>query len=207
MSKPVERREKPCGARLWEWRIFLRGLPPSLDRRLRIMADSTPFEEKVESDLYFLSPVTDGNVKIRKSNALKIKELLTTTHDGIELWQVRGVFPFPIAPSVLAKAAQVLSVHFPLIDDHSISVERLIEMAKLARPVLQIILVEKQRAQYYTPKAIVEVAKVRCHKHQLRSLCVEAQSLEHVRSTVTAFDLASLGRPMNYIQMLRKLSP
>ena len=78
----------------WEWRTFGESFGESDDRFAALEPDSVQ-----ESDeLYFLSPVTDENVKVRDL-LMDIKKLEQVNSEGLEQWKpvMKGSFPLPAA--------------------------------------------------------------------------------------------------------------
>lgn len=210
MSKAPEEGE------IWEWRVFGR-ISQSLENRIklhpfRLDQNGFPLANIIGQDLYLISPVSENNIKLRKSFGsdwmLKFKLLLRTEARLIELYQEseKKSFRFPIAPSVVREAAQLLNITLSSSQwaDGKISDEKFLAIfTETTPPVLQV-RVGKIRSQYQFADGWVELADVTLPQTRTQSLSLHAFRREAVEAMLDELPLTDELEVMNYLAACRR---
>lgn len=185
----------------WEWRTF-GAIPERVVERLERY--DVRGERNVENDdLYFVSSLTEQNVKLRGDGALlKLKPLLVRLADGLELYEEteRLLFAMPAQPRAVAMAAGLLGVT-ATVDAHVDSVEL---AALLALPEVRSVRARKRRTQYSVGDGWVELADVEFPRETVRSLGVQSRALDETRRIRELLDPNGELAPVNYVEACRR---
>jgi hypothetical protein len=185
----------------WEWRVFGE-LPDSLLDRVR------QFEERgigngTGEDFYFVSELTDQNVKLRGDDVLKLKPLLVRLEDGVELYEEtsRLTYELPAPAEAVEKAGHLLGVAL----EPSAAMDSFAVRSAFARvSSVRFVPVKKQRTQYTVGDGWVEVAELEFPSATVRSLGVQSPSLAETRRLRDLLDPARALRPLNYVEACRR---
>ena len=183
----------------WEWRTFGESFGESDERFAALKPESVQ-----ESDeLYFLSPVTDENVKVRDM-LMDIKTLQQVNPDGLEQWRpvMKGTFPLPAAE--VTKVFDALAVAPPELTRADYTLDQFIE--ELAEPGarLRVVKVHKKRAHYTVDGCMAEMTDVTAEGKSTRTVALELEDPARVIATVRKLGLARF-KNINYPRGLKLL--
>jgi hypothetical protein len=187
----------------WEFRAF-GDVPAAIAER--VAAYERRGAAAVENDdLYFVSSLTDQNVKLRTdSGLLKLKPLLVRLDEGFELYEEseRLVFPMPAPPDAVRMAGGLLGVAL----DARAAVDRdaLVAALEAHAPAIRGVRVRKRRTQYSTGDAWIELAELAFPAASMRSLGIQSASLDAVRALRDALDPARALAPAGYVEACRR---
>jgi hypothetical protein len=195
---------KPSEAGLfWEWRTF--GTIP--DRIVRALSRcEVRGRAGIENeDLYFVSGLTEQNVKLRTgASVFKLKPLLVGLEDGLELYEEsdRWIWEMPVAPEGVAAAASLLGVSLETSEPWS--ADRIRAAFKVRGGVISTILVRKKRTQYVYGGGWAEMAELEFPGGAVRTLGLQSRSLGETRRMRDMLDADRTLVPMNYVAACRK---
>ena len=183
----------------WEWRTFGESFGESDDRFAALEPDSVQ-----ESDeLYFLSPVTDENVKVRDL-LMDVKKLEQVNSEGLEQWKpvMKGSFPLPAA--ALKNVFDALGVVPPPLARTSYTMEQF--LAELVEPGgrVRAVKVHKKRAHYKIDGCMAEMTEVVSDGKKTRTVALESEDPAGVIATVRKLGLDRFEN-INYPQGLKQL--
>lgn len=183
----------------WEWRTFGETFAEA-DGRFTALAP-----EKIEEsdEVYVLSPVADGNVKIR-DGLMDVKLRQHVNADGLEQWMpaMKGAFPLPaadvekvlgalgVAPSPLARAQYTLAQF----------ISELVEAGGRLRTAQ----VHKRRARYRVSGCLAEMTEVMAAGMRTRTVAIESEDPARVIAAVRALGLDRF-QNLSYPRGLRQL--
>ena len=202
--KPAEEGE------LWEWRGFGR-VSEALAAEVRSHPIRMGIKDLEGEDLYFVSPVNDQNVKLRRSNRdwfLKLKPLFARTSNSIERYGESASleFDFPVGPERVREAAGLLevSVSRDLAPNTGLIADDFIEALTLASPAVITVRVLKKRSQFEFDGGWVELAEVtfpRCHTESISIHSYDSSVVERILDRLQpGGDMEA----MNYVQACRR---
>ena len=205
-TKPPEEGE------IWEWRAFGR-ISDSLADAVRSRPNRLGIIDQQGEDLYFISPTSDQNVKLRRWGSgwmLKIKLLLATSDRSVELYSESSkmIFSFPVPATVLYYAAGLLevSVEQEVDDDEPVSGEQFISSLVASDPPARRVDVAKTRSQYEFDGGWVELADVTLPRARVQSISVQSPEIENVRSILAMLEPGPELEAMNYVEACRRWS-
>ncbi|HWP45457.1 MAG TPA: hypothetical protein VNO14_19615 [Blastocatellia bacterium] len=205
-AKPPEEGE------VWEWRAFGR-ISDSLLALVRSHPVRMGILDQQGEDLYFISPASDQNVKLRRAGGrwvLKLKLLLATSDNSIELYSETSkmVFSFPVPAIVFHQAARLLGVSLEtsLDEKAEVSDQQFIESLVTASPPAASVEVAKIRSQYDFECGWVEIADVSFPRGRVQSLSVHSPEIESVRSILSLLQPGPELEAMNYVEACRRWS-
>lgn len=162
-------------------------------------------------DIYFISPTSDQNVKLRKWRGLwllKFKLLLKKGRNSMEFYSEtsRMMFAFPVYRSTLYLAARLLEVSLSKNDVTGVSFKKdqFIEALALAQPPARIIEVAKVRSQFEFEGGWVEIADVEFPGFQTQTISIHSPRIEAVESALDKLRPDSRMEAMNYVQACRR---
>lgn len=195
---------------LWEWRAF-----GEIDRRLVAKIQDRPVRlgilNQPEEDLYFVSPLSDQNVKLRNyasGSALKLKLLFAVGPDSIELYKESETYVhrFPVTRGELEEAARLLKV---LLSEKSLAPERFTPEAfaqALAESTPSVITVDvkKTRTQYLHDGGWIEIADVFFSNGHVQTISIQSPNLEAVQRILKELHPAGQLEVMNYVEACRR---
>lgn len=193
----------------WEWRGFGR-IDQALEDRIRGLSPLLDDEWQV-TDYYLWAPDCPVNVKLR-GNDLKLKRFLAASQ-GLERWleDEAEVFPFPLAPVLVAELARILAVDLPQKPQAALTQPSLLALLFSSTPPVQLIAVAKSRWLYHLaavdssrpgPPVLVELTEISAPE-QLTTVALEHPQIEAVQAALDHLDIsASALLPRNYLQVL-----
>jgi hypothetical protein len=203
MTKPPEE------GKIWEWRAF-----GKLSSELLVRVSSLPVRAGVigrpDNDIYFISPHSNHNIKIREMNGhrvLKLKLLVESGPDSIELYEesLRLVYPFPVSKSVFDEVLSLLKIAPPgdLSSIQSFGEEGLVRTLSACRPAVNTVEVPKTRSQYVARSGWIELADMLFPHKRTQSISVHSYQKDVVVRTLKDLDIAKGLKIMNYVQACR----
>ncbi len=187
----------------WEWRTF-GAIPESVVERLA-RYDVRGARDVENADLYFVSSLTEQNVKLRADGAmLKLKPRLVRLADGLELYEetMRLLFAMPAEPRAVTMAAGLLGVTAPV--DTPVDADAF--AALLDTPAVRSVRARKRRTQYSVGDGWVELADVEFPREAVRSIGMQSRSLDETRRIRELLDPNLELAPVNYVEACRRWS-
>ena len=187
----------------WEWRTF--GTITDRARRTLARCERRGSGEVVNEDLYFISALTEQNVKLRHgSDQLKLKPLLVRLDDGLELYEEspRWIWPLPAPPEGVAAAAGLLGISLEASEPWN--VDRLRAAFKIrGSGVITSVTVRKRRTQYLVGEGWAEIAELEFPAGAVTSLGLQSHNLNETRRLRDMLDPDRGLTPMNYVEACR----
>jgi hypothetical protein len=201
---------------IWEWRAFGKLNHTLVDKikahPVRLDDNGNSLANILGQDLYFISPDSDHNIKLRKSIGsdwiLKFKLLLATEAHSIELYQESDkiIYRFPVRRAVVEETAELLKTtlpeHFPT--SGKIDADLLIQILKDSTPQVDNVLVGKIRTQYQLANGWVELADVTFPNHRTQSISLHAFERREVENLLIEYPPGDELEVMNYLQACRR---
>jgi len=153
-------------------------------------------------DEYFVSSLTDQNVKLR-FDQLKLKPLLARLDDGLELYEesARLLFDLPSGEEDLVRAAGLLGVSIDA--GASNSREDVIRLLSDASPV-RFVRVRKRRTQYALGNGWAELAEIWFPRASVWSLGVQSSRIDETRDLRRRLDPEHALEPIGYVEACRR---
>ena len=200
----------PEEGNIWEGRAF-----GQISDQLAARVTAHPIRLGVNNargrDIYFISPTSDQNVKLRPSDwgpYLKFKRLLEKRFDAFELYSesAQQTFGFPIPRVILLEAALLLETSPPAwTGAQEIFTEAEVTNA-LAQSAPQIprIEVSKVRSQFKAGDGWIEMADVECNGQRAQTLSLHAERIEVVKGLLRQLAPNSQLEPRNYVEQCRR---
>lgn len=171
----------------WEWRTFGGDLARAA---ARLRAQGTSGRE-LSDEVYLLSALSDGNVKIR-AGLLDIKRLEQTNADGLELWHPVLKTDFPVTGETVASLFDALGVPPPGLDRPAYTQDQLRDELIGVEPRLRALDVHKERARYRLGGCRCEVTEVVADGRAVTSLAVESEDASAVTAVVRELGLTGV---------------
>jgi exopolyphosphatase/guanosine-5'-triphosphate,3'-diphosphate pyrophosphatase len=168
----------------WEWRTFGGDLAGAA---ARLGAQGSSGREPSD-EVYLLSALSDGNVKIR-AGLLDIKRLEQTGVDGLELWRPVLKADFPLTAETVARIFDALGVPPPRLERPAYSPDQLCQELIGVEPRLRALEVHKERARYRLGDCLCEVTEVVAEGRAVTSLAVESEDASAVSATLRELGL------------------
>jgi len=204
MTKPPEE------GLIWEWRAF-----GSISEPLAAKVRAHPIRQGISDiqgeDLYLVSPESDQNVKLRRSDGdwlLKLKLLIKTRNQQYELYNEAAelMYKFPVSGDQLMAAALLLGV---TLSNHPKSADRFTDKQLMlaleqASPSVPTTRVSKRRSQYEFDGAWVELAEVHFQSRKVESISIHSPERKTVKVIVNELAPGEELEPMNYIMACRR---
>ena len=144
----------------WEWRTFGDDFGDAEDR----LGALTPDRVGETDEVYLVSRTSDVSVKVR-DETLDMKERIAVADDGLEQWQPVVKQPFP--------------VHVP-------DAQRVFDALEAD---VRVVPVHKRRAHYLIDGCMAELTELTSAEARTRTIAIEAEDPELVRTTVRALGL------------------
>ncbi|MCI0489621.1 MAG: hypothetical protein L0229_23785 [Blastocatellia bacterium] len=200
----------PEEGEIWEWRAFGR-IPHRLAALVRARPIRMGVSDHTGEDVYLISPASDHNVKLRRSEGrwiLKFKLLLATAQRSIELYRESAslIYNFPTGRNIIEEAASLLCTELPasVAPAASFEAEEFVEaMAGCSPPVVKIEAV-KVRSQFQFELGWVELAHVRFSRHLTQSLSIHSPHVEAVEEMLDTLRPGPELEAMNYVEACRR---
>lgn len=160
-------------------------------------------------DLYFISPNTDHNIKLRRYNGrwiLKFKLLLKGVPGDSELYNESAAFtyPFPVGPDQLTFAASLLRVKLKSEPPSTLNSDEFTSELEKASPSVMSTLVKKTRSQFEFEGGWLELADVQFAKHHIQSISIHSPDKETVELMRERLAPGDGWEVMNYVEACRK---
>ncbi len=200
--------------KVWEWRAFGKISKRLLKKieayPLRLDPGGNPLANLIGQDLYFVSPVSEHNLKLRKSIGtpwiLKFKLLLKTETAGVELYleSNKKTFRFPVKPKVIKETAGLLKVELPEGKLAKMNSRKFIKLFAQSSPPISLILVGKVRSQYQLPQGWIEIADITFPKKRAQSISLHAFKRRDVEKMLDEIQPGGKLKVMNYLEACRK---
>lgn len=195
---------------LWEWRAF-----GQIDRRLVAKIKDRPVRfgilDQSEEDLYFVSPLSDQNVKLRNyasGSALKLKLLFAIGPDAIELYKESETYlhRFPITLNEVKEAARLLNVRLDeeALTHGSFTPDEFAKALAASNPSVIVVDVRKTRTQYLYGEGWIEMADVFFPRDEVQTLSIQSPSLEAVQRILKELEPGGMLEVMNYVEACRR---
>ncbi len=167
----------------WEWRTF----GESFGEAEAKYAAFTPTDIQESDELYFLSPASDQNVKVR-FDLMDIKTLVEVNADGLEQWKPVMKAKFPLAADEVKKVLAALDVNPPSLERAEYTLDQFV--SELAVPAgLRAVQVHKRRVRYKVNGCTSELTDVVADGHKTRTVALELEDAARVISTVRELGL------------------
>lgn len=208
MNKPAEE------GMIWEWRAFGKISKKLLKKieayPLRRGPSGRALTNLIGQDLYFVSPVSEHNIKLRKSIGsawiLKFKLLLDTKPDAVELYNEsnKKTFQFPVKPKIVKEMAGLLNVDLSGAKLTKMNARKFIKLFAQTSPALVLVLVGKVRSQYQTPEGWIEIADITFPKKRTQSISLHAFTRSDVEKMLDVLEPGGNLKVMNYLEACRK---
>jgi len=196
--------------RIWEWRAF-GTLGPDVVSAVERYPIRLGIREMAGEDLYFISPGSDQNVKLRRGStgwALKFKTLLEVRRDTFELYDERSSYTYqlPIEADIARNAARLLSVELRDgdLDDETLDKEALVRVLSQATPAVWTVLIKKKRSQFAFQNGWLELADVQFPGRKTRSISIHSAELSVVTNMLRRLSPGRSIEAMNYVQACRR---
>lgn len=197
-------------SRIWECRYVVRELPQRFLHPAPLAALGQHFaaiaSELRETDDYLLARTSAFNIKLRhRSNSLKMKSLVATEPDELELWQTDFDDKLPASAEIWHETLQALECDVPA--DAFVNTRTVPEAEGALQSCLdagQIVRVDKVRWLYADRSARVEVARFAIGPKEFGTVCAESVDPGRVRDLIKDLDVRGLGKACNYITILER---
>jgi hypothetical protein len=204
--------KSPEEGQIWEWRAF-----GKINHKIAAAIESLPIRNNIRdlpgTDLYFIPPVSDQNVKLRlteKGWVLKFKQLLEKQSGGIELYHetARWTYPFPISLATLEEAARLLGVTLSedVLRHQGFAKDETLAAMAAAAPAVQQVEVKKVRSQYQFGDGWIEIASVQSGRHHIQSLSIHSPRIRAVEQMVEQLQPDEQLEAMNYVEACRRFN-
>ena len=202
--------KQPEEGEIWEWRAFGR-----LGKELADRVHSYPIRLNIINiggeDLYFISPNSDHNVKLRKYDdrwILKFKLLLGAAQGDAELYNESAAFSysFPVGPDQLTFAAGLLRVELAKEPALPLSPDEFTRALEKASPSVKTAHVKKTRSQFAFDGGWLELADVQFAKHHTQSISIHSPDKETVELMQKRLAPGKGWEIMNYVEACRRWS-
>ena len=204
MTKPPEE------GLIWEWRAFGTISEP-LAAKVRAYPIRQGISDLQGEDIYLVSPESDQNVKLRRSDGdwlLKLKLLIKSRKEHYELYNEAGelMYEFPVSADQLKAAALLLGV---TLSKSPKPAERFTDnqftvALEDASPPVPTTRVSKRRSQYQFDGGWVELAEVNFQFREVESISIHSPDIETVKAIVNELAPGEALEPMNYIMACRR---
>jgi exopolyphosphatase/guanosine-5'-triphosphate,3'-diphosphate pyrophosphatase len=168
----------------WEWRTFGQDFAAAESRLASVAAEKVQQSEEI----YLLSTLSDGNVKIR-DQLLDIKRLEAVNADGLERWRPVLKEPFPLGASAALELNAALGLNSMAVEAEKLTLDALLErLAALSGPV-HVVNVTKTRSRFHIQGCIAEHTVVIADGRKVRTVAVEDTDASKVVGAVRALGL------------------
>jgi exopolyphosphatase/guanosine-5'-triphosphate,3'-diphosphate pyrophosphatase len=183
----------------WEWRTFGERFGEAEAR----FAALTPGTLQESDEVYFLSPASDANVKVRDA-LMDIKTLEQVNADGLEQWKPLMKGTFPLSAQDAARVFSALGIALPTPARSTWALDELQSELSRGQPGARAVAVHKRRTRYTVDGCMAEVTDVVADGKPTRTIAVEHADPARVIGSVRALGLAGLPN-VSYPRGLRSL--
>lgn len=184
----------------WEWRAFGDSFGGADNPFAGYQSSGTQDSDEI----YFLSPATSENVKVR-DGLLDIKKFQLANADGLEQWKpvLKHGFPLPVAE--IKSMFEVLSVPAPALTRADYTLQQLIDEVITPVPGMRVVKVHKTRTRYNVEGCMSESARVIADGKSTRTIALELEDPDKVIGAVRKLGLESYGN-VSYPKGLKRLA-
>lgn len=183
----------------WEWRAFGDDFGGTDNPFAGYRSSGTQ-----ESDeIYFLSPASSENVKVRDS-LLDIKKFQRANADGLEQWKPVLKHGFPLPAAEIKAMFEVLGVPAPALTRTEYALQQLIDEVIASVPGMRVVKVHKMRTRYNVEGCMSESAQVTADGKSTRTIALELEDADKVIGAVRKLGLESYGN-VSYPKGLKRL--
>lgn len=185
-----------------EFRVFLPGLLPHLQKRLPEMVLATKPAHETTQDLYILSNQDHvHNVKIRQDH-LKMKKWLGQTPEGFDIYQPYNKFAFPVSQSHVKEILSTLGLTIPL-EASCYDKETFLALLE-THDTLRTRQVLKTRHKFMLDGTMCEYAAIQLENRTIDSFCCESTDPKAVAKVIHQLGL-TFALNTNYVEALKTL--
>ena len=182
----------------WEWRTFGESFGEADGK----YAALTPTDIQESDELYFLSPASDQNVKVR-FDLMDIKTLVEVSADGLEQWKPVMKAKFPLPADDVKKVLEALDMKAESPARAEYTLDQFV--SELAVPGgLRAVNVHKRRVRYKVNGCTSEITDVVADGQKIRTIALELEDAARVISTVRELELDRFPN-ISYLRGLKQL--
>lgn len=188
-------------AELFEFRIFDKDLS-LIERKIKKIASLKKYKE--DEDTYIISRNNDNNnIKIRNKD-IKVKSLVKEVM-GLELWERKFWFPFPVKTSILMEVIfPALQVEIPEFKLDKYNYDEFIKELIIKNKELKLIEVHKKRNRYLYKNCEIDMAFLLIKGIPVQSVSLEDFEIDHVLEVIKILELDEYENT-NYVRGIKKL--
>lgn len=183
----------------WEWRAF----GDSFGGTDNPFAGYRPSGTQDSDEIYFLSPATSENVKVR-DGLLDIKKFQLANADALEQWKPVLKHGFPLRVAEIKSMFEVLGVPAPALARTEYALQQLIDEVITRVPGMRVVKVHKARTRYSVEGCMAEMAQVTADGKSTRTIALELEDAAKVIAAVRKLGLESYGN-VSYPKGLKRL--
>ncbi len=183
----------------WEWRAFGDTFGGTDNPFAGYQSSGTQDSDEI----YFLSPVSSENVKVR-DGLLDIKKFQLANADGLEQWKPVLKHGFPLPQAEIKSMFEVLGVPVPALTRADYTLQQLIDEVITPVPGMRVVKVHKTRTRYTVEGCMSEMAQVTVDGKSIRTIALELEDAGKVIAAVRKLGLESYGN-VSYPKGLKRL--
>ena len=183
----------------WEWRAFGDNFGGTDNPFAGYQSSGTQDSDEI----YFLSPASSENVKVR-DGLLDIKKFQLANADGLEQWRqvLKHGFPLPVAE--INSMFEVLTLPAPVLTRAEYTLQQLIDEVITPVPGMHVVKVHKTRTRYSVEGCMSESAEVTADGKSTRTIALELEDPDKVIGAVRKLGLEGF-RNTSYPKGLKRL--
>jgi exopolyphosphatase/guanosine-5'-triphosphate,3'-diphosphate pyrophosphatase len=167
----------------WEWRTF----GDNFHGANNPFAPYQGSEPKDSDEIYFLSPATSENVKVR-DGLMDIKKFQLANADGLEQWKPVMKHGFPLPSDNVKTVFEILGVAVPQLVRSEYTQQQLVH--ELMKPAgVRVVNVHKTRTRYTVEGCMAELADVTVDGKKTTTIAMELEDAAQVIATVRKLGL------------------
>ena len=167
----------------WEWRTF----GDNFQGANNPFASYKAGEAKDSDEIYFLSPATSENVKVR-DGLMDIKKFQHANADGLEQWKPVLKHGFPLPADDVKTVFEILGIAVPKLARPEYTQQQFID--ELMKPAgVRVVNVHKTRTRYTVEGCMAEVADVTADGGKTTTIAMELEDAAQVIATVRKLGL------------------
>jgi len=203
--------KSPEEGKIWEWRAFGK-LSEALITRVRSHPVRMGLVNIRGEDLYLISPVSDQNIKLRRSSngwILKFKLLFETRTAPFELYSESAemTYTLPVTIDKLKEAARLLATRLPPAihdSDEQFDMDDFVSALKESSPSIIETTVSKVRSQFSFENGWLELADVEFERLTTQSVSVHSLELDVIKEMAKQIESGEHLEVMNYVEACRR---
>lgn len=184
----------------WEWRAFGRDFGPA--EALIQEYQEYPARVRTSGEAYIVCDTSSANTKIR-DGLLDVKTLQETSADGLEQWRPALKVGFPIPVETLRAIFEIWKLDPVDLRRGAYSRDHFFSEIVEPHRALSIVKVRKEQHGFAIGGCIVEIANLTFDGAPTRTLGIEADDPDYVRSTLHALCLSPHDN-VNYVEALKR---